>query len=51
MSKDRLNMVIESELKADVTALGKKRGLCLSSIVAFLIAREVNEAKKTGEID
>lgn len=51
MSKDRLSMVIESELKANMIALGKKRGLNLSSIVTFLLAREVNEAKKTGEID
>jgi hypothetical protein len=51
MKKEATPIYLMPSLKTDVAALAKKRGISLSSLASMVLASEVNEARKHGELN
>lgn len=48
--KRKISAYLAEDLKADSERLANVRGMSLSTLVAFVLSREVREAKASGEI-
>lgn len=49
--KKKISAYLDEDLKDAAEALAKSRGMSLSTLVAFLLSKEVREARKTGEVE
>ena len=49
--KKKISAYLDEELKATADQLAKGRGMSLSTLVAFLLSKEVREARNSGELD
>ena len=47
--KKKISAYLDESLKDQAEVLAKSRGMSLSTLVAFLLSREVREAKQSGE--
>ena len=48
--KKKISAYLDDSLKNSAEALAKSRGMSLSTLVAYLLSKEVREAKQSGEI-
>ena len=48
--KKKISAYLDEDLKNSAESLAKSRGMSLSTLVAFLLSKEVREAKQSGEL-
>lgn len=49
--KKKISSYLDSDLKESADKLAKNRGMSLSTLVAFLLSKEVREARQSGELE
>lgn len=49
--KKKISAYLDDELKDSAESLAKARGMSLSTLIAFVLSKEVREARKTGELE
>lgn len=48
--KKKISAYLDGDLKDAADQLAKGRGMSLSTLVAFLLSKEVREARQSGEL-
>ena len=48
--KKKISAYLDEDLKDAADQLSKARGMSLSTLVAFLLSKEVREARNSGEL-
>lgn len=49
--KKKISSYLDPDLKESADRLAKNRGMSLSTLVAFLLSKEVREARQSGELE